>query len=169
MVPSLAVTVAAVAVIEGAFKPTGDAGAFAPACGTGHSIILAAQAVPSAARVPCVGVPPAGWSVYASADILNGRATFWLDSSLAGGQALAVTLSATCDLTGATQVRSDQPGTRRFDRPLSQRPRFAELRFYTFPGGCVSYQFHFTDGASPLLASQASSAIDLMPRTRLVT
>jgi hypothetical protein len=131
-------------------------------------MILAAQAVPSAALVPCVGVLPAGWSVYASAEIVSGHATFWLDSDVAGGQALAVTLSATCDLSGATQVRSDQPGTRRFDRPLSQRPQFAELRFYTFPGGCVSYQFRFTDGASPLLASQASGAVHLMLRARLV-
>jgi hypothetical protein len=163
----LAVTAAAVAVSASAFRPTGNAGASAPACGTGHSIILAAQAVPSAALVPCVGVPPAGWSVH-SADIVSGHATFWLDSGVAGGQALTVTLSATCDLSGATQVRSDQPGTRRFDRPLSQRPQFAELRFYTFPGGCVSYQFRFTDGASPLLAGQASGAVDLMPRARLV-
>ena len=164
----LAVTATAVAVSASAFKPTGNVGALAPGCGTGHPMILAAQAVPSAALVPCVGVLPAGWSVYNSADIVSGHATFWLDSDVAGGQALAVTLSATCDLSGATQVRSDQPGTRRFDRPLSQRPQFAELRFYTFPGGCVSYQFRFTDGASPLLASQASGAVDLMPRARLV-
>ncbi len=164
----LAVTATAVAISASAFKPTGNAGAFAPGCGTGHPMILAAQAVPSAALVPCVAVLPAGWSVYDSADIVSGHATFWLDSDVAGGQALTVTLSATCDLSGATQVRSDQPGTRRFDRPLSQRPQFAELRFYTFPGGCVSYQFHFTDGASPLLASQASGAVDLMPRARLV-
>jgi hypothetical protein len=106
--------------------------------------------------------------VYNSAEIVSGHATFWLDSDVTGGQALTVTLSATCDLSGATQVRSDQPGTRRFDRPLSQRPQFAELRFYTFPGGCVRYQFHLTDGGSPLLVSQASGAVNLMPRARLV-
>jgi len=106
--------------------------------------------------------------VYNSAEIVRGHATFWLDSGVAGSQALAVTLSATCDLSGATQVRSDQPGTRRFDRPLSQRRQFAELRFYTFPGGCVSYRFHFTDGGSPMLVSQASGAVGLMPRARLV-
>ncbi len=131
-------------------------------------MILAAQAVPSAALVPCVGVLPAGWSVYYSAEIVSGHATFWLDSGVAGSQALTVTVSATCDLSGATQVRSDQPGTRRFDRPLSQRPQFAELRFYTFPGGCVSYRFHFTDGGSPLLVNEASGAVDFMPRARLV-
>jgi hypothetical protein len=164
----LAAIATAVAVSFSAFKPTGNAGAYAPACGTGHSIILAAQAVPSAALVPCVATLPAGWSMHDGADVVNGHATFWLDSDRAGGQALAITVSATCDVSGAAQVRSDQPGTRRFDRLLSQRPQFSELRFYTFPGGCVSYQFNFTDGGSPLLVSQASGAVNLMPRARLV-
>jgi hypothetical protein len=165
----VAVTATVVAVSATAFGPTGNAGAFAPGCGTGHSIILAAQAVPSAALVPCVGAPPAGWSAYDSADIVSGHVTFWLNSAVAGSQVLAITLSATCDLSGATQVRSDQPGTRRFDGPLNRRAQFAELRFYTFPGGCVRYQFNFPNGGSPLLASEASGAVDLMPRARLVT
>ena len=164
----LAATAIAVAVSLDAFKPTGDIGAFAPQCGTGHSIILAAQAVPSAALVPCVAALPAGWQVRHSADIASGHATFWLDSDVAGTQALAVTLSATCDVSGATQVRSDQPGTRRFDRPLTRRPQFAELRFYTFPGGCVSYQFNFDPAASPLLAGDVMSAVGFVPRARLV-
>ena len=164
----LAVTATAVAISASAFKPTGNVGAFAPGCGTSHSMILAAQAVPSAALVPCVGVPPAGWSVHDGANIVSGHATFWLDSDLAGGQALAVTLSATCDLSGATQVRSDQPGTRRFDRPLSQRPAVRRTALLHLPRGLRRYQFHFTDGASPLLASQANGAVELMPRARLV-
>jgi membrane-associated phospholipid phosphatase/tRNA A-37 threonylcarbamoyl transferase component Bud32 len=164
----LVVTGAAVAISLDLFKPTGNIGAFAPTCGTGHSIILAAQAVPSAALVPCVGALPPGWSVGDSADIANGRATFWLDSDVAGGQ-VAVTLTATCDLSGAVQVRSDKPGTRRFDRALSQQPQVAEQRFYTFPGGCVSYQFNFAGGGSALLASQASGAVGFMPRAALVS
>ncbi len=164
----LAATAIAVAVSLDAFKPTGDIGAFAPQCGTGHSIILAAQAVPSAALVPCVAALPAGWQVRHSADVASGHATFWLDSDVAGTQALAVTLSATCDVSGATHVRSDQPGTRRFDRPLTRRPQFAELRFYTFPGGCVSYQFNFDPAASPLLVGDVMSAVGFVPRARLV-
>src|SRR5271166_1482937 len=164
----LAATAIAVAVSLEAFKPTGDIGAFAPECGTGHSIILAAQTVPSAALVPCVAALPAGWQVRHSADIASGHATFWLDSDVAGTQALAVTLSAICDVSGATQVRSDQPGTRRFDRPLSRRPQFAELRFYTFPGGCVSYQFNFDPAASPLLVGDVMSAVGFVPRAKLV-
>ncbi len=164
----LAATAIAVAVSLEAFKPTGDIGAFAPECGTGHSIILAAQTVPSAALVPCVAALLAGWQVRHGADIASGHATFWLDSDVAGTQALAVTLSATCDVSGATQVRSDQPGTRRFDRPLSRRPQFAELRFYTFPGGCVSYQFNFDPAASPLLVGDVMSAVGFVSRAKLV-
>jgi tRNA A-37 threonylcarbamoyl transferase component Bud32 len=164
----LAATAIAVGVSVSLVSPPGNPGARAPTCGTGHSIILAAQAVPSAALVPCVAAVPAGWSVHDGADIGSGHATFWLDSDVAGGQALAITLSATCDVSGAQQVPSDRPGTRRFDRPLSQRPQFAELRFYTFPGGCISYQFNFTGGGSPLLASQASGAVGFMPRAALV-
>ena len=125
---------------------------------------LGLTAVPSAALVPCVAALPAGWRVHDGADIASGHARFWLDSGVAGGQAFAITLSGTCDVSGAQQVRSDQPGTRRFDRPLSQQHQFAELRFYTFPGGCVSYQFTFAGGGSPQLASQASGAVGFMPR-----
>jgi tRNA A-37 threonylcarbamoyl transferase component Bud32/membrane-associated phospholipid phosphatase len=164
----LAVTALAVAVSLDAFKPTGNIGALAPQCGTGHSIILAAQAVPSAALVPCVAAVPAGWSVHDGADIARGHATFWLDSDLAGGRAFAITLSTTCDVSGARQVRSDRPGTLRFDRPLSQQPQVFEQRFYIFPGGCVSYQFNFAGGGSALLASQASGAVGFTPRAVLV-
>jgi tRNA A-37 threonylcarbamoyl transferase component Bud32/membrane-associated phospholipid phosphatase len=164
----LAATVIAVTISASAFQPPGNPGARAPTCGTGHSIILAAQAVPSAALVPCVATLPTGWSVHDGADIVSGHATFWLDSDVAGGQAFGITLSATCDVSGATQVRSDQPGTRRFDRPPSRPSQVAEQRFYTFPGGCVSYQFNFTGGGSPLLATQASGAVGFMPRAALV-
>jgi hypothetical protein len=106
--------------------------------------------------------------VHDSADIANGHATFWLDSDVAGSQAFTITLSATCDVSGARQIPSDRPGTRRFDRPLSQPSQVAELRFYTFPGGCVSYQFNFTGGGSALLANQASGAVRFTPRAALV-
>jgi tRNA A-37 threonylcarbamoyl transferase component Bud32/membrane-associated phospholipid phosphatase len=168
----LAVTVLAVAFIAlyvgaQAFRPVGDIGADPPPCGTGDSIILAAQAVPSAALVPCVAALPSGWQA-GGADIATGHSRFWLNSDQAGAPAVTITLSATCDVAGARPVPSDQPGTRRFDRPLSQRPQFAALRFYTFPGGCVTYQFTFAPGASPLLAIPVNGAVGFVPRARLV-
>jgi len=150
-----------------AFRPVGDVGATPPPCGTGHSMILAAQAVPSAALVPCVAALPSGWRA-GGADIATGHSRFWLDSDQAGAAAVTVTLSATCDVSGARPVPSDQPGTRRFDRLLSLHPQFAELRFYTFPGGCVTYQFNFAPGASWLLAGAVHGAVGFMPRALLV-
>ena len=163
----LGATVIAVVIGVQAFFPAGNIGAYPPQCGTGHSMILAAQAVPSAALVPCVAALPAGWSV-GGADIASGHARFWLDSDQAGGQAVTITLSATCDVSSAQEIPSDQPGTRRFERPLSLRPQFADLRFYTFPGGCATYRFKLAAGKSPLLAIPVDSAVAFVPRARLV-
>ena len=81
---------------------------------------------------------------------------------------MTITLTAACDTSGAPQIPSDQPGTRRFEHPLSLRPQFTDLRFYLFPGGCVTYRFHFARGASSLLAIPVDSAVAFMPRTTLV-
>ena len=159
-----------VAVVEGggAFYPKAqNLGVYAPSCGTGHSMILSAQAVPSAALLPCIAALPSGWSI-GGADIASGHARFWLDSDRAGPGAITVTLTASCDTSGAQQIPSDQPGTRRFEHPLSQAPQFSGLRFYTFPGGCALYQFRFTQGTSPALAVAAGSALSFQPRSVLV-
>jgi hypothetical protein len=130
-------------------------------------MILSAQAVPSAALLPCIAALPSGWTI-GGADIVSGKTSLWLDSDRAGPRAVTVTLTATCDTTGAQQIPSDQPGTRRFERPLSLVPQFSGERFYTFPGGCVTYQFRFAPGASPVLADTASTAVGFVPRSRLV-
>jgi tRNA A-37 threonylcarbamoyl transferase component Bud32 len=159
------------AVFEGGdtfFPAARNLGARAPSCGTGHSMILSAQAVPSAALLPCIAALPSGWSI-GDADIVSGKASFWLDSDRAGARSATITLTATCDTTGAQQIPSDQPGTRRFERPLSLVPQFSSLRFYTFPGGCVTYDFRFSPGASPVLAGTASTAVGFVPRSRLVS
>jgi membrane-associated phospholipid phosphatase len=150
-----------------AFIPTANAGVSPPQCGTGHSTILAAQAVPSAALVPCVAALPPGWQV-GGAEIASGRARFWLNSDQAGDRAVTITLAATCDVSGVQEIPSDKPQTRRFERPLSLHPQFEDLRFYTFPGGCATYHFRFKSGASPLLAIPVDGAVDFVPRATLV-
>src|SRR5690242_15798264 len=159
----------ALAILVGvqAFLPSANAGAYPPQCGTGHTMILAAQAVPSAKLVPCISALPAGWQV-GGADIASGHARFWLNSDQAGDMAVTITLSAACDTSGARQIPSDQPGTQRFERPLSLRPQFTGLRFYTFPGGCATYKFNFAAGKSPLLAIPVDSAVAFTPRAKLV-
>jgi len=163
----LAATTLVVVIGGKAFFPAEDIGAYAPACGTGHSMILSAQAVPSAAYLPCIAALPAGWRI-GGADIASGRATFWLASDQAGPHAATITLAAACDTAGARQIPSDQPGARRFEHPISLTPEFSDLRFYSFPGGCVSYRFRFAPGASPVLAGAADTAVTFIPRSRLV-
>ena len=83
-VAMLAVITAAVAETGNAFFPAArNLGAYAPSCGTGHSMILSAQAVPSAALLPCIAALPAGWSIGGT-DIASGQASFSLDSDRAG-------------------------------------------------------------------------------------
>ena len=81
---------------------------------------------------------------------------------------MTITLSAACDTAGARQIPSHQPQTRGFERPLTLRPQFTDLRFYTFPGGCATYWFHFARGASPLLAVPVDGAVAFMRRATLV-
>jgi tRNA A-37 threonylcarbamoyl transferase component Bud32 len=151
------------------FTPVRNLGAQAPECGTGHAMILAAQAVPSAALLPCIAALPSGWTAPGTdAEIASGQASFWLNSGQAGVQAVTITLTATCDTSGAQQIPSDQAGTRRFERPLSLAPQFSDIRYYTFPGGCATYQFLFAPGASPVLAAAVDSALSFTPRSALV-
>ena len=164
----LAVIAAAVGETGNAFFPAArDLGAHAPTCGTGHSMILSAQAVPSAAMLPCLAALPSGWSI-GGADISSGHASLWLDSDRAGPRAITVTLTAACDTSAAQQIPSDRPGMRRFERPLSLVPAYSGVRYYTFPGGCVTYRFAFAPGASPALATTVDSAVAFMPRSELV-
>ena len=165
----LAVIVAVTYVGYTLFLPLPNPGAQAPDCGTGHAMILAAQAVPSAALLPCIAALPSGWTAPGTdAEIASGKASFWLDSGQAGIQAVTITLTATCDTSGAQQIPSDQPGTRRFERPPSLVPGYSDVRYYVFPGGCATYQFRFAPGASPSLAAAVDSALSFTPRSALV-
>jgi hypothetical protein len=172
----VALAAAMLAIITAAVFETGDAffpaarnlGVHAPTCDTGHSMILSAQAVPSAALLPCIATLPSGWSI-GGADIISGKASFWLDSDRAGERSVTITLAATCNTAGAHQIPSDQPGMQRFERPLSLVPQFSGVRFYTFPGGCITYNFRFSPGVSPVLAGTATTAVSFVPRSRLVS
>src|SRR2546430_2394040 len=119
---ALAAAVLAVAIVAGTVGPVGNLGAAAPTCGTGHSMILSAQAVPSAAMLPCLAALPSGWSI-GGADIASGKVRLWLDSDRAGTHAITVTFTATCDTSGTHQIPSDQPRMRRFEHVTSLTPQ----------------------------------------------
>jgi hypothetical protein len=146
-------------------------------------MILAAQAVPSAAFLPCIAALPSGWTA-ADPEVASGQASFVLNSGQAGRQSglnlslgpspaaqatVTITLTATCNTTGAQQIPSDQPGRRRFERPPSLVPQYSDVRYSTFPGGCATYQFVLAPGASPALATAVETAVAFIPRSELVS
>ena len=89
--------------------------------------------------------------------------------ALQAPQTVTITLTATCDIAGAQQIPSDQPGMRQFGRTLSLVPEYSAVRYYTFPGGCVTYRFVLAPGASPVVTTSVDSAVAFMPRSALVS
>jgi tRNA A-37 threonylcarbamoyl transferase component Bud32/membrane-associated phospholipid phosphatase len=100
---------------------------------------LLAQSVPSASLVPCLRPLPVGW-MMGTVTINDGRSVIPLNHDRAGPGVLVIRLTATCDTRGATEVSSDQPQVRRYQRIDRQTPRLETTRFDRFQGGCVTAQ-----------------------------
>lgn len=130
-----------------------------------NALVLEAQAVPNADRVPCIRALPAGWSVL-NTEIERGRARFALSSDRAGPRALQVTFSSRCDTSGATEIPSDERGTRRYERIEVVTPGFTGTRYYRFAGGCAAYRFEFEEEGSAL-ANEATLAVSFISRETL--
>ncbi|MGH2672950.1 MAG: hypothetical protein ACRDHC_08235 [Actinomycetota bacterium] len=133
------------------------------------SMVLAAQAVPTASLLPCIEDFPVGW-IFGGSGISNGLSSFWLDSDRAGLQAVRVSLTETCDVSEAVEVTpgQDEAGTRRFEEPISLRPRFVANRYYVFEGGCVKYRFAFNPRVEPALAVDIDEALSFRSRLLFV-
>jgi hypothetical protein len=140
-----------------------------PFCpGTGRdtgAVILIAQAVPSAAFVPCLSELPAGWT-YGGERLRNGRPEFWLDSDRAGFRALTVSLTPTCDVSKAVEVPSETGALelRRYEEPDALPPAFFGNRYYVFPGGCITYRFTFHRGGTYTQVVEATGALSFVDR-----
>ena len=131
--------------------------------------LLEAQAVPSATFIPCVLPLPAGWS-FGGSDVRSGLARFWLDSDRAGLRAAELTLTRTCDTSGAVPAPL-VPGTAGLSRyDQSTDPGHPDaLSYFRFIGGCVTYRLSFAKGAAPRLFNEADHALAFTPRSVYVT
>ena len=127
---------------------------------------LLAQSVPSASLVPCLGALPAGWSV-GPVTVNNGRSVIRLNHDRAGTDVLEVRLTAGCDTQGATQVRSNQPQLRRYQRIQRQTPRLEAIHFDRFPGGCVTAQAAVPAANRAEITSQLATIVHYTPRQAL--
>ena len=140
-------------------------------CDQPEPLWLQAQSVPSASLVPCVSSLPAGWRVVDASEgpspsaVRNGWSRFTLAKYLIGF--LDVRLSATCDLTGATQRPSGQPGAQRYERTGQGSSGPAATWHTVFAGGCVTAQLDGIGAADPAFATEASSIVDFTTRHAL--
>jgi hypothetical protein len=129
-----------------------------PSCETNRTMILMAQAVPSAEQLPCIRSLPLGWSV-SGVTIERGRARFdLLDTGEdrggggyiqlqidQGGEtpAVDVTLTATCPATDPT------------------------IQTIEVAGGCVSYH-PVRAGGEPVPSFDPDAELSFVPRSQLV-
>src|SRR4029450_24878 len=96
---------------------------------------LMAQSVPTASLVPCVEILPVGWTL-GDVVVADDRSRFTMTSDRGG--VLVAELTASCDLAGAVEQTSEQPGARRHLRAERNAAGVAITRTYTFPGSCVT-------------------------------
>jgi hypothetical protein len=111
-----------------------------PMCGTGQAMQLMAQAVPSAARLPCIAALPVGWDV-STAETVRGEATFTVD--IGGSEPVVVTLTETCPPAA--------PGDERIE----------------IDGGCVSYSSAFDGPGVP--SFEPAGGLSFTARSDLVS
>ena len=135
-------------------------------CAPHEPLVLMAQSVPTASLVPCVELLPAGWTL---GDVVvgNDRSRFTLTSDRGG--VLVTELTASCDLAGAAELTSEQPGARRYLRIERNAARVATTRAYTFAGGCVTQRLVTPEASRQRLASESSSTLGFTTRDDLVT
>jgi hypothetical protein len=129
------------------------------------TVLLEAQAVPSASLLPCIKVQPNGWN-YGTFFAHNGLARFTLDSDREGKGAVTVILTPSCDLEGATLVAPDEPGTRRYERvgDLPSDGGYRGSTYYVFTGGCVVYELAFKGGNLAVPTTEVNLALGFISR-----
>ena len=135
-------------------------------CGDLEPLWLMAQSVPSASLIPCLQLVPVDWKV-AEVAVNNGRSVITLDHDRGGNAAMVVRLSASCDLAGATEVTSEQPGARRYLRVEPNTTEFSATRAYTFPGGCITHRFRAAGPSVLRLSDTASTEFGFITREEL--
>ena len=130
---TLAVTVV-IPLLAACSPQTGQAelgGRIEPLCHEpNEALILIAQTVQSATQLPCVAGYPAGWS-YGGDDFRKGSAIYYLDSAIAGPNAVDVQLVPSCEATGEpTDAPEGIEGS-------ASTNSTGETRWYEFEGGCI--------------------------------
>ncbi len=129
-------------------------------------LVLMAQAVPSASLIPCVHAVPASWR-HGEVSVRTGRASFaFASASVDSPESVPLTVELTprCDVSGATEVPSDEPGTRRLERLWSVSPSYVGERFYVYEGGCTTLRFALSGQDQVQAVGESSLAVGFLTR-----
>jgi tRNA A-37 threonylcarbamoyl transferase component Bud32 len=120
-----------------------------PVCGTGTTMQLMAQAVPTATRLPCIDALPLGWHT-SSARITRDQAVFVVGIGEGATHPVTVTLTATCP--GPTA----QPRVTRTSTPIE--------------GGCITTESAIPDSTTEVVPSfEPGGGFSYVDRSELVT
>jgi hypothetical protein len=90
-------------------------------CEAGDTLVLSAQAVPSATMLPCVMAFPTGWT-FGGYVAESGRVRYWMDSDRAGTHAVEVELTEGCDTSRPALIRGSRVSRASKPRPRSILP-----------------------------------------------
>ncbi len=159
----------AAAIGLGASSCTLDRGGQPLCAQSGDSVmVLEAQSVPSATRLPCIAEFPIGWG-FGGMVIDDSGTTLWLSHDRAGFHAVEVELSSSCDVSSGVEVPPgpDEVGMQVFQQPTSLDP-YTGSRWLTFEGGCIEYRYRFAPGSEPTLVIEADRALSTLPRATTV-
>ena len=131
-------------------------------------LVLQAQSVPWATRLPCIAELPIGWR-FGGSLVRDDGSTLWLDHDRAGMHAVEVELMASCDVSSAVEVppAPDEVGMRSYQEPHSLEP-FVGTRSLVFDGGCIVYRYRFAPDSEPSLVIEADSAVSTVLRGEVV-
>lgn len=140
-----------------------------PECEPGRRLAVLAQAVPSAAYVPCVADEDSPWR-FSSLTVREGRARLSLVYIDPTGRSARVELTRGCDTRGATEQppEAGEPNVERFRRASTLTPRLAGTDYAVFDGGCVTTKFDLPrDAEASERLLDLDTTIGLYPRSRL--
>jgi len=145
--------------------PSGVPDCASPDGRVGDAVVLVAQSVPSAQLLPCLGSLPMGW-VFNRLEAASGRTRVLLSAHDADGEhTLTVTLESSCDVAGAREMPSQQPGARRYDRVAHLDPGYLADRYYVFAGGCITHHFDLGGRAAGESVAAISAGLGFVDRS----
>jgi hypothetical protein len=145
--------------------PSGEPGCASPDGEVGEAMILVAQSVPSAQLLPCLRALPVGW-IFHMLDAQHGRTRVLLSAGDRDGEhKVTLLLEASCDVAGAREVSSGQPGARRYDRVSPVTAGYRADRYYVFAGGCVTHRYDLRGRAGAEAADALSAGLGFVSRS----